>query len=369
MKILHIIDSGGLYGAETVLLHLMAEQVRMGLQPILASIGAPGISEKPLEVETRQRGFAVIPFRMRSGPNWAGALSILRYARQEQINVLHSHGYKGNILFGLLPKGIRGLPLVSTLHGWTSVSGLSRLRLYEWLETISLRFVDRVVLVNEAMRTHPRLVGLSSKKLTVVENGIQEKRESGVLQPAIREFCRRRYTIGAIGRLSPEKGFDILLDTLADLLAADNDIQLVILGEGQQRSRLEEKVRKLQLEDRVLLPGFIAEAQNYLPLFNAFVISSLTEGLPMVLLEAMAAGTPIAATSVGGIPQALGEGQGGCLVKAGEVESLKQAMMSIMRDVQTAEKRAAWAARCVREKYSCHAMAEKYRNIYQALIK
>jgi glycosyltransferase involved in cell wall biosynthesis len=371
MKVLHVIDSGGLYGAETVLLHLMTEQRRMGVHPVLASIGIPSDGEKPLEVKAQQCGLEVIPFRMRPGPNWAGAMTILRYAWQEEIDVLHSHGYKGNILFGLLPQLLRRLPLVSTLHGWTSVGGgFSRMGLYEWLESVSLRFVDRVVLVNEGMREYSRLTKLPRKKLAVVENGIPFPVDTfaKVLDPKILDFTRNRFTFGAIGRLSQEKGFDILLEALAGLLRNSSDVQLVILGEGGERPLLEEKVKKHLLEERVLLPGFVAEAKDYLPFFDAFVMSSLTEGLPMVLLEAMAAGIPIVATRVGGIPKALGDGKGGWLVDAGDAVSLKKAMISIVRESESTKKSVEWAGRHVRERYSSRAMAEAYQRIYDTLL-
>jgi glycosyltransferase involved in cell wall biosynthesis len=368
MKILHVIDSAGLYGAETMLLHLMTEQLGMGLDPLLVSIGLPTDQEKPLEIEARRRGLQVIPFRMRSGPNWVGAFSILQIAHQKHVDVLHSHGYKGNILFGLVSRAVRRLPMISTLHGWTSVTGLSRMRLYEWLEILSLRLVDRVVVVNETMRQIPRVKTLSSEKLEVIENGIpfEPSETTWEVRPEIQYFSASRFTFLAIGRLSPEKNFGTLLQAMADV-AVGNDARLVILGEGEQRLYLEEKVRELGLGNRVLMPGFVAEAKEYLPLFDAFVISSLTEGLPMVLLEAMAAGIPIVATRVGGIPEVLEDGLGGELINAGDRDALKRAMVSIINDAQLTKERAIWAAKRVRERYSSRTMAEKYMRQYLKL--
>jgi hypothetical protein len=116
MKILHIIDSGGLYGAEVMLLNLVAEQIKLGLDPTIASIGEKHIGEKPLETEALKRGFKLRKFSMYPGPNYPGALKILRFAHGAGIHILHSHGYKGNILFGLMPRKIRNLPLIATIH-------------------------------------------------------------------------------------------------------------------------------------------------------------------------------------------------------------------------------------------------------------
>src|SRR3989337_2476449 len=118
MKVLHIIDSGGLYGAEVMLLNLVQEQLRLGLDPVICSIGEKRFFEKPLESEGLKRGFKIKKFRMRAGPNLLGAYKILRFAHIGKFDLMHTHGYKGNILFGLLLRGLRKIPLVSTLHGW-----------------------------------------------------------------------------------------------------------------------------------------------------------------------------------------------------------------------------------------------------------
>jgi glycosyltransferase involved in cell wall biosynthesis len=370
MKILHVIDSGGLYGAETMLLHLMTEQVQMGVKPILASVGTLREGEKPIEGEARRRELQVKPFRMRAGPNWVGASEILRFARLEVIDIIHSHGYKGNILFGLLPRGIRQVPIVATLHGWTSVGGINRMFVYEWLDSLSLRFVDRVVLVNETMKEHRRLQGFSRRKVQVVENGIPALDAVGGnhLRPDIVNFMSRRFTVGSIGRLSPEKGYGLLLEAVASLVAEGKDLQCVVLGEGELRDALEKRAKSLGLEDRALLPGYVQDAPDYLPLFGIFVMPSLTEGFPMVLLEAMAAGVPIVATRVGGIPGVLDDGRAGILVNPSDVQGLCQALLTILEDGGSARRRADRAAQRVRNLYSSRVMAERYEAIYRQVL-
>jgi len=371
VKVLHVIDSGGLYGAEVMLLNLMKEQSSMGLQPLLASIGEPGIAEKPIEAEARKRGLAVESFRMRPGPNFKGAMDVLRYARREQVDLLHSHGYKGNILFGLVPRRIRRLPIVATVHGWTWTGGANRMGLYEWLDGACLRFLDRVVLVNKAMLEHPRLKGRSNLRCEVVNNGIAAKNGSSkgsVLYRDIEAFCRSRCTIGAIGRLSREKGFELLIEAMPELLAGGLDIQLLLLGEGGERARLTARIDQLGLGDRVLMPGYIEAAGECLSSVDVFVLPSLTEGLPIVLLEAMQSGVPIVASRVGGIPQVLREGRAGLLVEPGQVASLVQGITEAIRDHEAAALRSQLASELVASEYSCKAMTARYRDIYSSVL-
>ncbi len=373
MRILHVIDSGGLYGAEVMLLHLMEAQVQLGLDPVLASIGSPGCGDKPLEVEARRRSLRVKPFRMRPGPNWAGAFNILRFAQRKKIEVLHSHGYKGNILFGLLPSRLRRLPVVTTLHGWTWTGGLKRMLAYEWLDVLSLRFIDRVVLVNKAMLNHPRLQFGMSSRVVVSENGIpltapDPSQNERALDPKILAFARQGFTIVAVGRLSREKGFDLLLEAVAGLVAQEKDVRLLIMGEGGERESLLLQARELGVGDRLMLSGYVPDAGKYLAHFNCFAIPSLTEGLPMVLLEAMAAGVPIVASRVGGIPAVLDDGRAGGLVESGNIAALRAGVAEIMDNPAIASEREKHAGRRVREIYSSRAMAERYLEVYHQLL-
>jgi glycosyltransferase involved in cell wall biosynthesis len=372
MKILHIIDSGGLYGAEIILLNLVAEQVRQGIEPVIASIGDPCCGEKPLEVEARRRCLRVEAFRMQSGPNIVGAFKILRFARREGVGILHTHGYKGNILFGLMPKRLRGIPMVATLHGWTWTGGWNRMRIYEWLDRISLRFIDAVVVVNRVMLEKVRL-----KRLHVVNNGIpidvvdipsRPEEEKCHVDPEIAAFCRNGFTVGAIGRLSQEKGFDILLDAFKIMVEAMPDIRLVILGEGGEREFLEVKIRELGIENKVLMPGYVADARRYLFLFKVFVLSSLTEGLPMVILEAMQAGVPIVATRVGGIPEVLEDGESGVLVNSSDPAAIAEGVTRVKGEPDYRTRITENGKRLVREKYSIERMSNEYYEIYSGLI-
>jgi glycosyltransferase involved in cell wall biosynthesis len=383
VKILHIIDSGGLYGAEVMLLNVMSEQVRLGHEPTLASIGGKRVAEKQLETEAIRKGLNVAKFRMRAGPNFWGAREILRFAVRNGFDILHSHGYKANILFGFLPKSIRRLPLVTTLHGWTSKRRWTKLRLYEWLDARSLNFMDAVVMVSDFMRSHPRLRSLNPAGVHVVHNGIlmdgrygpsdgpafsDDISPSSGFDASIVNFCASGFTVGSIGRLSFEKGYLNLIRALRLLMDREPDIRLAIIGEGPQRDELEREVRKLGMESRVLLPGYRPDARKYLPFFGVFVLSSLTEGLPMSLLEAMRAGTPIISTRVGGVPEVLREGQAGILVDVPTSEQLAAGIFKLLHDNGLRMQLTGRAQSIVTECYTSRSMAEKYINIYSSLI-
>jgi glycosyltransferase involved in cell wall biosynthesis len=378
MKILHVIDSEGLYGAEVMLLSLVAEQVKLGLEPTIASIGEKGIGEKKLETEALKRCFAVRKFRMRAGPNAFGAFEVLRFAREGKFDLIHSHGYKGNILFGFMPRSIRGLPLVSTVHGYTSTQGVSKMRMYEWLDACSLKFIDRVVVVNKGMLENPRLKKVRGVKFHVVNNGIpmdsppvaaaKELERLDALDKTIVGFCKRGFTVGSVGRLSEEKGYKYLIEAVRKLGMEGVDARLLILGEGPQRSELERLVGEFGIGDRVLLPGYRNDAKRYIHLMAVFVISSLTEGLPMSLLEAMQAGVPIVATRVGGIPDVMADGEAGVLVQPRNPNALAEAIEKIKKDEGLNARLTARARRLLEDRYSSKKMALEYCDLYGKVL-
>ena len=391
MKILHIIDSGGLYGAEVMLLNLVAEQVKQGLTPIIASIGEKHIQEKPIEIEALKRGFNVEKFRMRNGPNYFGAMEIMKFIHSKGFNILHSHGYKGNILFGLLFKKSCQIPMVSTLHGWTSTDGFSKIRLYEWLDRKSLKYIDSVVLVTNAMKSHPKLKGLKDINFHVIPNGIpiEDHNTPAQIPPFspliptpsphpfihsdfdqnIIDFCSKGFTIGSIGRLSKEKGYNYLIEAFATLIKKNVGARLIIIGEGGERNELEALIARYELLDHILMPGYRKNAEKYIPLFNAFVIPSLTEGLPITLLEAMQSSVPIIATEVGGMPSVLNNGEAGLLVKSRNPLEITEAIGKLYNNKKLSDKLSTVAYDRVIAHYSSKNMALEYLNIYKSLMQ
>lgn len=373
MKVLHVIDSGGLYGAEVMLLSLMLAQREIGVQPLLVSIGTSEVGDKPVELRAAELGLAVSALRMKAGFNLAGARAIFRLAAEEDFDLLHSHGYKGNILLGLLPLWWRKKPLVTTLHGWTWSGKLNRMMFYESLDAISLRFVDHVVLVNSLMDAHPRLKGIAAEQRSVIDNGIDlmaaDDRIAEPPPPGIAEFVRHRYTVVAVGRFSPEKGFSLLLEAIALLVNQGLDLQLLLLGEGRQRDTLAALAQELNIAWRVRMPGHVANVSACLAACQLFVMPSLTEGLPMALLEAMHAGIPIVASQVGGIPCALQDGECGMLIQAGDLEDLKEAIRVAYENPVSLVELARAAQNRLKSKYTSQAMANNYAVLYQSLVK
>ncbi|MCC5794579.1 MAG: glycosyltransferase, partial [Chromatiales bacterium] len=203
MRVLHLIDSGGLYGAERMLLMLCQGLIDKGVSSSILSCGAPDDPEKPIEAEARRQSIPVKPWRMRPGLNLAGMREIWRYIQEQRVDLVHSHGYKFNILLALTRQTSRRIPAVATIHGYLNGKFPGRQWLYETLDRQCRRRLDRVVFVAR----QPRAL---ARRECVIHNCIA----TGT-GPAIHAGPAHRLAI--IGRLSTEKGHDRALSALAML--------------------------------------------------------------------------------------------------------------------------------------------------------
>jgi glycosyltransferase involved in cell wall biosynthesis len=364
VKILHVIDSGGLYGAEKMLLSLAVQCCKFGHDVAVATIVAPQDEADALGDAAESRGLEHRQFCMNDGLNLSGAREILRYADQQGFDIIHTHGYKANILLSLLP-GRRSQKTVCTLHGWASGGRRNRLWLYETLDRLLLRRFDRVVVVSEPMRrVASRYV--VPERLSVIPNGIElpeRDYEPGISAGRFQRTTSDTVQLLAIGRLSYEKGFDRLVEATRILTAGGMNLLVRIAGEGDCRPDLERQINVSGVDGRVQLEGYVRDVEGLYEKSDLFVLCSRTEGLPLVLLEAMSHGLPVIATPVGEVPAVLGHGQFGYLLDDGEPQTLADGIRRVAGSPDVA-RIASRASAHVRTEYSAGTMASRYCSVY-----
>ena len=364
LGVVHVIDSGGLYGAERVLLALAVEQARRGLEPSVALLRpTPALSAAAERARIRCRVLSL-------GRLWSAGGVIVDAARTAGARIVHSHGFKGNILLGALPRPRRrGLAVMTTIHGWTETKPLSRMAWYGRLDRALLGRLDAVVFVHDgAARAH----GVDVSRLrrsAVIENGLlapELRREvlgapKAGLAARIDELAGGRPVVLAAGRLSPEKGHLHLVDAIAGLRAGGLDILCVILGEGPCRPVLERRCRELRLaETSVFMPGFSELDEAILRRASVFCLPSLRESMPLVLLEALEAGTPIVATRVGGVPALVPDGAGR-LVPPGDPIAMAHALVDVAGEGRR-------PAPPTGARFPSAPMAERYEALYREIV-
>lgn len=242
---------------------------------------------------------------------------------RDNVDWVCTNGYKPDIV-GWVAARRAGRPVVSIAHGWTSATW--RVRLNEWVDKRVMRSMDRVVGVSEEQSRRVRRCGASPDRVVTIHNGV-DPAEMGSRNDADRRRLETFFEtppsliLVAAGRLSPEKGFSRLIDAVN---AANQRLGkppgLVIFGSGPLEDALQTQIDVQGLHRSVVLGGFRDDLDRLLPQADGFALSSLTEGLPVILLEAMAAGVPPLATPVGGVPEVVRDGVDGWLL-TGNVET------------------------------------------------
>ncbi|TYC62730.1 glycosyltransferase [Marinobacter sp. BW6] len=372
MKILHLIDSGGLYGAEKMLLSLVKEQLKQGLEPMILSAGEPQVGEKAIEAEAKKLGLPVTEWRMKPGFNMKASWTIRNWALANKYQLLHSHGFKFNVLLGALPEKVRGLPIVTTLHGYVHAPRYSKMWVYESLDRFAIRRMKGVVLVGEAMKKE--LPGkLSNGEVITIPNGLEisELQDSSLslLDEPFKSFLdKHESVILGVGRLSREKGFDRLISAFSEFRKHSPTSGLVIVGEGKLRHQLEALIAELDIQDDVLMPGYCSTVPALLRQSQVLVMPSLTEGLPITLLEAISLKVPVVASAVGEIPKVLGDGKGGKLLRDLEPSTIAGAVEQTINDEERSRLRTEWAYEAVVKDFSSAAMAASYLEFYERVL-
>jgi glycosyltransferase involved in cell wall biosynthesis len=304
------------------------------------------------------------------GPlDWRVVPELLAVCRRERVRVWHGHDYKSNLL-GLLLRPLWPMRLVTTVHGW--VKHTRRTPLYYRVDKFCLPRYERVICVSPDLVAECRRVGVRPRRCLLIENGIDTE-EYRRRAPAAEAKQRagvppRRFVVGAVGRLSDEKGFDFLIRAADRLLREGVDLELWIVGTGDQEGPLGRLVADLGRGDRVRLLGYRADLPQLYEAMDVFALSSLREGLPNVLLEAMALEVPVLATRVAGVPRLLGEGAEGILIGPGDERQLADGLRRLLADAVLRGRLAREGRRAVEARYSFRARMDRFRALYDELL-
>lgn len=344
--------------------HLEGTRYR-ALAAYLHAPGDPGFAI--LEQRAKERGCPLIgipdphPFDLRTLQRMS------ELCRSLGVRIWHGHDYKSN-LFGLLLARLCDLKLATTVHGWVKLT--HKTPYYFAIDRFCLRHYEQVIAVSQDLHDACRAIGVAEQRLSLVENAIDTEEFRRAHPPGLsplRAMPPERLVIGAVGRLSEEKGFHLLMAAVERLLDRGFDLELWIAGEGDQEDRLRAQIAASGHSARMKLLGFRADARRLFEAFDIFALSSIREGLPNVVLEAMAMEVPVLATRCGGM-QAFGrDGEDMLLVDAGSTEALVDGLARLASD-RTLRERLAHAARArIERDFSFTRRMQKIVAVYDRL--
>jgi glycosyltransferase involved in cell wall biosynthesis len=373
VNVLHLRSSGAMLGAEQVVFELSKVSPRFGVRSI---VGIPLLEEEPLPAFVNALSSAGLEFKIfRYSSRFSFGLikAIRRFLRENNINIIHSHGYQEDFYayFSSPSKS-----LIATNHLWKRTT--LKLKFYAWIDANILRKFSRVVAVSNEIKNEMLVSGVSLSKLSVISNGIDTskftkekvlKRDGFNIRSSL-SIPKEAFLFGMVSSLTVEKGHRYAIEAFELFLekSSNHDSYLIITGDGNQKKALIELVQSKKLNNKVIFLGSRSDIPSILAQLDVFVISSLIEGLPIALLEAMASSLPVIATKVGDISKVVIEQKTGFLTAPENVKEIADVMLTYVNSVSLRELTGNNACQLIRDEFSSLNMTKNYCDLYKEML-
>jgi len=368
MRILHLISSLGVFGAERVAVELSKSLKKTyHCEPILGVIRNVYNPHEEISEEAVRNDIPFTIFACRSQLDLQLVFSVRKFIRTNGVDIIHCHGYKSNFYGLLASKG--QVPSVTTNHNWLTAHW--KLKTYCFLDSLWIRFFDRIVAVSNEVKEEMLKYKIPGEKIRVIDNGISlerfEKRAETAKMKTLLGFEEKTRVIGTVGSLVIEKGHIYLLEAARQILDVVKDLKFLIIGDGPLQKALEEKSKELGIKKDIIFMGQRKDIPELLTAMDIFVLPSIKEGLPVALLEAMAAKRPIVATRVGAIPRVIESKDIGILVEPKDISGLRDALASLINDPEKMKLLARGGFNRVSMDFSSDEMCKHYLELYNEI--
>ena len=364
-NVLHIRSSGEFLGAENVVLQLSNFSEEFGYKAHVVVI-QDARDEFPLLAEYAQEqniDYTVIVTSKRIDLSCVSALK--KVIQKNNIDVIHTHGYKED-LYAFL--AFSGKPVIATNHLWKKTN--ATLKLYAFIDSLVLTRFKKIVAVSKAILDEMKSISyLKNHDMELVSNGIDYEKFSGNKQTLKTELkiADNTVLILTVSSLTPEKGHRFLLDALADKSISETNWHLAITGGGRELNALEQQVKDLKLSNKVTFIGYRKDIPDLLSSADLYLLPSLDEGLPMALLEAMAAGKAAIATNVGDVAKVIRNDSVGKLIEAGNSNALTKALCFALENEDWRKTAGNNARELIKSEFSSRSMTAQYCKHYNEL--
>ena len=371
IKILYIITSSGIGGAERILYYTAT-----GLDYNKYDISICSLKKKgEIAGDLEKQGIEVCCLHLGGRERFLGWLSsiitliwLFPYLIRIRPTIVHSFLFRANIL-ARIAGYLTGVPIVISS---VRVMGGEK-RYFHYIEKITSFMVDHYVAVSESVKRY--IIDkskISAEKISVIYNGVNIKSQDDLHEQNVRmpfKIEDEDRILMTVGRLHEQKGHYYLVKAISKVQKEFPKVKLLVIGEGEEENNLKKLVKSLDLTNEVIFIGLSSDIEEILPMAELFLLPSLWEGLPNVLLEAMAAGKPVIATEVGGVPELVIHGETGMLVPHKDSDALACAIADLLKNRLKARRMGETGRIRAEEHFSIQKMIEKTESLYQELLR
>ena len=371
MRIVYTVLDGRMSGGQVICGHLMAAAVSAGHQVCLIT---PNLGEFTEQVKSRS--IEVIQMPMERTFFFHRSVAFAKFLRDWDADLVHCHSAVAGTILARIGAYLAGVPLISHVHienKFSDVRWIQKLQII--LDNITAIVVDKIITISNATKSSLIDQGISSNKITVIHNGISlteqldDMPEVDQLRSTL-GLKNNSHVVGTVARLCPVKGQREFILAARNICNLYPNTEFLVIGEdyefeGKYRSNLENLVKELDLEEFVHFLGFRSDVRRLIHSFEIFVLPSWIEGLPVTILEAMAARKPVVATSVGGVPELVLDGETGILVPPRDVPGLSKAIESLLDEPDIAHQMGNKGYEYVHQEFSHEKMWTQVQQLYK----
>lgn len=362
LRILQFICPTGFYGAERWVLalakHLDPKQVECELAITLE----PGYANMEISKEFRLLGLPEAELAMKHKFDFSVVNKLAALIKERNIDIVHTHGYKSDIL-GLWAARKAGVRCVVTPHGFENAKDI-KLRTFIWLGCQAMKRADAIAPLSPQLMEDMKRLGVAEQKVTYIQNGVDLSEVEATPAPTNKSNTKR---IGFIGQLISRKNLFDMLDVFEMLYQKHPDCELLLVGDGEQADELKAHAQQLSSNTQIQFLGFRDDRLALLKSFDLFAMTSTLEGIPRCLMEATAAGVPVAAYDIAGVDQLIHHQKTGLLAPLGDKAQLFAHWQSLLFDEVKATKIKQNAKDYVYQAYSAQRMAAEYTTLFNKL--
>jgi len=364
MRVLHLRSSGGMLGAENVVLELAKESSTFGYEGIVGALKNMEDPTPEFITVAESRGLKTKIFECACSFDIRAALNIKKFINNHQVKILHCHGYKEDV-FGLVTRAGR-ISKIATNHLWKTST--LKAKCYCLMDALIIRSYDRIVGVSDEIVQGMNNVGI--RNAFKIANGIDCARFN--IKPVDAAFVKKYnlqtsdFVLGMISSLSYEKNHQAVFKAISGM--DKPNLKLLIVGSGYLDKDLRKQVEEMGLSERVVFTGTLSNVTDVLSVVKVFLLPSLSEGLPMALLEAMASGKAVVASNVGEVGNVVEHHVNGLLVERNNIDELRSAIEFFFENKEKISEYGCAARSRVVAKFSSKIMAQNYCKIYDSML-
>ena len=355
--VLHTESSGGHGGQEIRTLAEARWLLGHGWRALIACQ-----PDSPLFAEAKAASIPVESIRMRGTTDLGAALRLRRLIRERGVSIVHTHSSVDSWLAGVAAKSL-GRPVVRTRH----VSIPIRRR-----RALVYRLADRIITSGESVRSIVIAAGIAPERVVTISAGVDADRfHAGVSGEPVRNELGlgSAPVVGLVANVRGSKGHNVFLDAARSVLTRTPNARFLIVGDGVGLDEVSRRVRDMGLERSVRLTGFRRDIPEVMAALDVLVLPSIrSEAIPQVIPQALAVGTPVVASTVGGSPELIRDGENGHLVPPGDAHALAEAIISLLREPERARAMARAGQAMVRERYTIDATMARTTAVYRELV-